>query len=579
MDITPFIARIDPAPLAVFQRLPTHWDRPRFMLAKQEGGWTPVTWGQFATEIEEIAAFLMDRGLAHGDRGAIFAPNRVQWMSAALGLQAAGGVMVPVYPASTAEQAAYILEHSDSKVVFVDTAALLSRLFAASSALGNVTTIILLDDHVDPNEVAMSAVQKGLCAPEAARTLLERMVSWSSARTKGREKLASDADIVQRNMKSIDLDAPAVMLYTSGTTGNPKGVPLTHNNVGTNGRDWIVCNGPMIDEDAVDLLWLPLSHIFGFGEACLGNTLGFTTYLSDPATVLSRLPEVKPTVFMSVPAYWEKLAMAIATEPGTEQRKAKLAALTGGRLQFCLSGGAGLKREVKELFHQCGLLIIEGYGLTETSPTLTLNRPDRFRFDSVGVPLPSVELKLAEDGEILAKGPNVFAGYHKDPEATRNAFTEDGWFKTGDVGRWTEDGFLQIIDRKKDILVTAGGKNVPPVNIELRFADDPLFTHVVVYGDGKRYLTAGVWLNYEVAKAMLGADWDDESRRDVALHNLVQQRIDKVNGQLASFETIKKFVIIPTALTVESGLLTASLKVRRKKVYEAFKHYFEGMYE
>jgi long-chain acyl-CoA synthetase len=579
MDVTPFIARIDAAPLAVFNRLPTHKDRPRFMLPKQGGGWDAVTWGQFATEIEEIGAYLIDRGVAHRDRGAVFAPNRVEWMSAALGLEAAGGVMVPVYPASTAEQAAYILEHSDSKVVFVDTPALLSRLFAASAALGNVATIVQLDDSVDTSKVAESAIEKGLCSREAAQALRERVVPWSSARAKGREVLSRDPDVVQRSMKAIDLDAPAVMLYTSGTTGNPKGVPLTHNNVGVNGRDWLVCNGPVIDEDAVDLLWLPFSHIFGFGEACLGNTLGFTTYMSDPASVLSRLPEVKPSVFMSVPAYWEKIAMSVATEPTTDKRKAKMAELTGGRFQFCLSGGAGLKREVKELFHECGVLIIEGYGLTETSPTLTLNRPDRFRFDSVGIPLPSVELKLAEDGEILAKGANVFSGYHKDPEATRAAFTEDGWFKTGDVGRWTEDGFLQIIDRKKDILVTAGGKNVPPVNIELRFADEPLFTHVVVYGDGKRFLTAGVWINEGVAKTLVGADWDEPSKRDAALHKLVQERVDKVNAQLASYESIKKFVIMPTPLTVEGGLLTASLKVRRKKVYEAFKRQFEGLYE
>jgi long-chain acyl-CoA synthetase len=579
MDVTPYIARIDPAPLAVFNRLETHRDKPRFMLPRQGGGWDAVTWGHFATEIEEIGAYLIARGIAHRDRGAVFAPNRVEWMSAALGLEAAGGVMVPVYPASTAEQAAYILEHSDARVVFVDTPALLARLFAASAALSNVETVITLDDSVDPGKVADSAVEKGLCSREAAEALRERVVLWSSARAQGRAKLAADPTVVRRSMAAIDLDAPAVMLYTSGTTGNPKGVPLTHNNVGVNGRDWLVCNGPVIDEGAVDLLWLPFSHIFGFGEACLGNTLGFTTYMSDPASVLSKLPEVKPTVFMSVPAYWEKIAMGVATEADPSKRSEKLAALTGGRFQFCLSGGAGLKREVKELFHQCGVLIIEGYGLTECSPTLTLNRLDRFRFDSVGVALPSVELKLAEDGEILAKGPNIFAGYHKDAEATRGTFTEDGWFKTGDVGRWTEDGFLQIIDRKKDILVTAGGKNVPPVNIELRFADEPLFTHVVVYGDGKRFLTAGVWINEGVAKALLGAQWDDEAGRDAALHKLVQERVDRVNAQLANYESIKKFVVMPAALTVEGGLLTASLKVRRKKVYEAFKAQFEGLYE
>jgi long-chain acyl-CoA synthetase len=259
-------------------------------------------------------------------------------------------------------------------------------------------------------------------------------------------------------------------------------------------------------------------------------------------------------------------------------RRERLAALTGGKLRFCLSGGAGLKREVKELFHECGILIIEGYGLTESSPTLTLNRPDAFRFDSVGKPLPSVQIRLAEDGEILAKGPNVFAGYHKDPSATKEAFTDDGWLKTGDVGRLTEDGFLQIVDRKKDILVTAGGKNVPPANIEIRFADDPLLAHVVVYGDGERYLVAGVWLNEQVVAAHLDGHGVHADARGAAVRALVQERIDRVNAQLASYESIKRFCVMDRPLTVEDGLLTTTLKVRRKKVYEAFREAFEGLY-
>jgi len=244
--------------------------------------------------------------------------------------------------------------------------------------------------------------------------------------------------------------------------------------------------------------------------------------------------------------------------------KKRLAELTGGKLKFCLSGGAGLKREAKDLFLASGILIIEGYGLTETSPTLTLNRPDAYRFDSVGKPIPSVELRLAEDGEILARGPNVFAGYHDDPEATRDAFTPDGWFKTGDVGRFTEDGFLQIVDRKKDILVTAGGKNVPPVNIEMRFAGDPLVSNVVVYGDGKRYLVAGVW----VTEPASDATWAK-----------VKAAVDRVNRELASYETIKKVFVEDRPLTVDGGMLTASLKVRRKKVYEAFRDRFESLYD
>jgi long-chain acyl-CoA synthetase len=286
---------------------------------------------------------------------------------------------------------------------------------------------------------------------------------------------------------------------------------------------------------------------------------------------------VKPTVFFSVPSHWEKLAIQAMHEPVPATRLEKFKAMTGGKLKFCLSGGAGLKREVKDFFYSCGALIIEGYGLTETSPTLTLNRPDAFRFDSVGKPVPSVELRLAEDGEILARGPNVFGGYHKDAEATAEAFTADGWFKTGDVGRFTEDGFLQIIDRKKDILVTAGGKNVPPANIELRFRDDPFIANVVVYGEGKKFLVAGVWLNEEAVATQL-RDVAPEGR-DAARRALVQKRLDEANAELASYETLKKFTIFTEALTVENEMLTASFKVRRKKVYEKFRESFEALYE
>jgi long-chain acyl-CoA synthetase len=355
-----------------------------------------------------------------------------------------------------------------------------------------------------------------------------------------------------------------MMLYTSGTSGNPKGVPLTHRNVSVNGADWLRVNAPLLDDAMTDLLWLPFSHIFGLGEACLGNTLGFTTTLADPATVIARLPEVAPSVFMSVPRVWEKLAAA-AQDGGSPGARERLARLTGGRLRFCLSGGAGLKRDIKDFFQQCGILLLEGYGLTECSPTLTLNRPTDYRFDSVGKPLPSVELRLADDGEILARGPSVFRGYHRDPQATAEAFTPDGWFKTGDVGRFTDDGFLQIVDRKKDLLVTAGGKNVAPANIEQRFVDDPSIAHVVVYGDAKPYLVAGIW----VADAGL----DPERAR-----SLVEARVAAVNAQLAGFERIKRFALLRPPLTVESGLLTPTLKVRRRKVYERFRDDFEGLY-
>jgi long-chain acyl-CoA synthetase len=577
MDVTPYL-ELAIAPRAVFDSLPERGTRPRFFLPTPDGDWKVVTWNAFAKQIRRCAMFLAVVGMKSGDRGAVYSPNRVEWMSAALALEAAGGVIVPVYPANTAEQAAYVVKHSDAKVVFVDTPLLLGRIFEAWSDYDSALRIVLFDDALDAASVLAALRAKGKKVPTYAQ-VERKLVRWSDALRIGQAADEEQPGEFERMMGSVSLDQPGMMLYTSGTSGNPKGVPLTHRNVGVNGMDWLKSNASLIDENAIDVLWLPMSHIFGFGEVCLGNTLGFTTYMCEPPQALAKLAEVRPSVFMSVPSLWEKIATAVTLEPDADRRKAKLVELTGGHLRFCLSGGAGLKREVKETFYEHGILIIEGYGLTETSPTLTLNRPDAFRFDTVGKPLPSVELRLAEDGEIMARGPSVFGGYHKDPAATKECFTEDGWFKTGDVGRFTDDGFLQIVDRKKDILVTAGGKNVPPANIELRFQDDPLLAHVVVYGDAKRFLTAGVWLNDDAVNAQLAADGVSPDVRAEAVQALVQRRIDRVNAELASYETIKKFAIMTRPLTVVNGLLTATLKVRRKKVYEAFKAELEALYE
>ncbi|HEU0035758.1 MAG TPA: long-chain fatty acid--CoA ligase [Kofleriaceae bacterium] len=543
MDVTPLLD-LQPAPRAVFERLATHRQRARFHV-RQAGAWQPVTWGQYALQIRGVARWLVEHDLDAGDRVAIFAHNSVAWASAAIGIQTAGGVFVPIYPASTPEQVAYILDHCEARFVLVAGRDQIDRLERARAMLRRPPDVIDLDAcawapdaQVDDDGSIRAAALRDRAAPT----------------------------LVDARLGALALDATAQLLYTSGTSGNPKGVPLTHRNVGRNGADWLVCNAPLIDEGQRDLLWLPMSHIFGFGELCVGNTLGWETYLASPADVLDLLPEVAPDVFFSVPAYWEKIARAIQAGPNTDDaRREALRRVTGGRLRFCLSGGAGLKVEIKQLLHDAGVLIIEGYGLTETSPTLTLNRPDTFRFDSVGKVLPSVELKLADDGEILARGENVFAGYYKDPEATAAAFTEDGWFCTGDVGRWTADGFLQIIDRKKDILVTAGGKNIPPANIEAKFVDDPVIERVVVYGDARPYLVAAVWVRPDVPAGERAA--------------LVAARIDEINAQLARHETIKRFVLCDTPLTVEGGLLTSSLKLRRKAVYAALQHELESLYE
>ena len=529
IDIAPLL-ELRPAPFAVFDRLATHKHRARFHVRNGGNAWQPVTWGQFAAQIRGVARWLIEREVEPGDRVAIYAPNSVAWAAAALGAQTAGAVFVPIYPASTTEQLAYIVNHAEIRVLFVAGGDQITRVERAGSQIVHTVDVAELDES-----------------------------TWRAAAARD----AAAPTLVDARLGALDLDAPAQMLYTSGTSGNPKGVPLTHRNVGVNGADWLVCNQPLLEEGDRDLLWLPMSHIFGFGELCVGNALGWETYLASPADVLDLLPEVAPQVFFSVPTYWEKIARAIQAAPPAARAEA-LRRVTGGRLRFCLSGGAGLKVEIKERLHEHGVLVIEGYGLTETSPTLTLNRPGEFRFDAVGKPLPSVELKLADDGEICARGPNVFAGYYKDADATAAAFDADGWFHTGDIGRWTEDGFLQIIDRKKDILVTAGGKNIPPANIEAKFVDDPVIERVVVYGDARPFLVAAVWVRPEVPADERG--------------HVVTRRIEQVNGELARHETIKRFFIADLPLTVDNGTLTSSLKLRRKAVYTQLQARFEALY-
>ncbi len=522
-----------PAVASVFEQLDIRGPQPRFMVGS-DGVWSPVTWQAFADGTRDVAGWCDRIGIEPGDRVAVFAHNRVEWATAAMGIQAVGAVLVPIYGSSPKSAAAYILAHAGAKAVFVDA-----------------TTV---EDCPRQPGLHVASVDPSLDVPG--------VTSWSALRAEGAARVAAEPSWLEDRLASIDIDAPHLMLYTSGTTGAPKGVPLTHRNSQVNSRDWIDVLRPLLTPGQdVDLLWLPMSHIFGFGELCMGNTLGWTSWMSSPADALKDLPNVAPSIFFSVPRYWEKLSEGVIDAPSADVARARLDASTGGRLRLCLSGGAGLDVRVKEAFRSAGTLIVEGYGLTETSPTLTINRPADYRFDAVGKPLPSVELRLETDGEILARGDSVFSGYFGDAAATERAFTEDGWFRTGDLGRLTDDGFLQIVGRKKEILVTAGGKNVPPANIEQRFAGDPVVAQLVVYGDAKPYLVAGVWL-------APGAAAED-----------VQARVDVVNAELGRWEQIKRFAIIDTPMTVEEGLLTASLKLRRKHVYDRFRSTFEALYE
>ncbi len=548
-------------------------DTPRCMIPAEGGQWKAVTWGEMARRIECIAAFLIGRGVNKDLKAAVLAATRLEWGLAGLGLLAARGVLVPVYPSLAGDPLTHILSHSDTRVLFLENAEQLDRVLRVWDSLAIETLVVF-----DPVDARARALAAGLDPDRlAAQTF-----SLRQAESIGADVLRREPGLVEERVASLRLDDVGLLVYTSGTTGMPKGVLLTHRNVGVNGEDWVTVNGPLLHEGDLDILWLPMSHIFGWGQFCLGNQLGFLTYFSGPAKALEHLAALSPNVFMSVPAYWEKLAQAARAVPGNEQaRCAELHRLTGGRLTFCLSGGAGLGRDVKEFFKAAGIMIIEGYGLTECSPTLTMNRVDDYDFDSVGKPFPRVRIRLAPDGEILAKGENVFAGYYKDEAATAAMFDAEGWLKTGDLGCFNERGFLRIIGRKKEILVTSGGKNIPPQNIELRFRNDSLISQVVVYGDGKKYLTALVDINEQTARAFLAEAGELESgsiRGHPLIRRLVGERIAEVNRGLAPFETIKDFVIAAEPLTVESGMLTPSLKIRRARVYESHRAALESLY-
>lgn len=526
-------------------------DLPRFYPSPQS---QPITWRAYADDVLSLAGYLTLQGVPPSTKMAILGQTSYAWCVAYSAIQSVRGIVVPIYPASPAESIQYFLDHSDTKILFCDSH-FLSVL--APLDLQQLQQVILLD-KVNTSDLSVP------------------VLSLTHALTQGQPHQPAAMDILT-TASSKDL---ATIIYTSGTTGLPKGVMLDHANLQSSAADWIALNGPHMPPHAVDLHWLPLAHAFGIGAIMLGNRLGWETWLTNPKDVLSLLPTVKPHLFLSVPAYWEKI-YGLMQQAGGVDMKTNFATVTGGRLTFGLSGGAGLKKEIKEGFYQVGLLLIEGYGLTECSPTLTMNRRDHFNFDSVGVPYPSVQIQLAEDGEILAKGPNIFKGYYKNDTATQEAFTADGWFKTGDVGRWLEGGFLQIIDRKKEILVTSGGKNIPPQNIERQFQDNPYIEHLVVYGDGKKYLTALVTLHPQPVRDALNEPdlpWADLLATE-PLQQMVKAQIQQVNARLASYETIKKYWICPQPLTVEDHLLTSSFKIRRKAIYEKYGSRMDLLYD
>ncbi len=547
-----------------------------------------------------VAGGLAALGLDRGDRVAILSENRPGWAIADYGCLLGGFVDVPVYSTLIASQVAYILGDAGVKVVFASSPEQVSKALEAAEEAGLDLTVV--------------AFEPG--APES-----RRVVGWDDLLARGREFLSASpaAAFRSRALETTPADL-ATVLYTSGTTGPPKGVMLTHGNLYSN--VWACSDVLDVGADDVTLSFLPLSHVLQRMVDYLLLTSGCTiAYARDIRNVAEDLKVVRPTVAVSVPRLYEKVynkvqetggvrarlvawATSVAEQwadavleggPGGAMLKAshaladrlvyrKIRAGVGGRLRWFVSGGAPLEPDIARFFFAVGLPILEGYGLTETSPVTNVNPPDAIRIGTVGPPVPGTEVRIAEDGEILVRGPQVMKGYYKNPEATAEVVDAEGWFRTGDVGELTAEGYLRITDRKKDIIVTAGGKNIAPQPIENRLKTNRFVEQVVMVGDKRKFPALLLVPAFDVLEAWArGQGVPSGDRRalleDPAVQAHMEREVREHLGELSSFETPKKIALLDREFTIEDGTLTPSLKVRRRVVQDELRSVIDRFYD
>jgi len=565
--------------------------------------WVPITWGQFGDGARRVASFLIDEGIKPGDHVGIWAGNRAEWHTADAAILLIGGCPVPVYQTLSADQAQYVLNHSETRVVVVENEAILARVLEERDQLPHLRRVVVMEGVEDPS-------------PDGF------VVPWRRALTAGQESVPRNGSEIDRRSSQTQLDDVVTLIYTSGTTGPPKAVMLTHNNIAASaeGLAGIVEVGP---DDRV-LSYLPLAHIAErmvseFRSYRYGNA---TWFLDGLPNLGSRLREVRPTHFFGVPRVWEKMAAQLRKQiaagsplkralaqwairtgrrasdlrergervPRGLQRRldladrlvlAKLRAALGfDDVRILASGAAPIDPEVLRFFRSMGLEICEVYGQSENTGSTTLNRPGRSRIGTVGEVYPGNEVRIAEDGEILVRGGVVFPGYLHNPEATA-ATLVDGWLQTGDVGEFDADGFLRITDRKKDLIITAGGKNISPTNIENALGSHALIGHAVAIGDRRPYMTALLTLDAEEAPAIAAQRGWPTDTRAMAEHPAVlaelQSHVDAVNAKLSNVEQVKRFTIIADQFTVDEEL-TPTMKVKRKVVTEKYAEDIDALY-
>jgi long-chain acyl-CoA synthetase len=515
---------------------------------KKHGLYHDVTWNQYRADTLACAAALIDAGVAPGDRVGLLSENRVEWLVADMGLLAAGAINVPPHAPLAAKQVQFQLADAGVSWLFVSTPEQLAKVRQVRGELPAL---------------------RGVVAFDGGRSGGAR--SWAGFLQRGRQVLAQTATELARREAALGLDDLATIMYTSGTTGNPKGVMLTHGNLLTNAAASLEASPH--GDDAILLSWLPYSHIYArtidHYQTLLAGTL---ICLAESAeTVVQDLADVRPTHLTAVPRFYEKVLAAVAS-PNPEKTASRLRAIFGPRIDWLSVGGAPLPVSVGEAYHAAGLLLLQGYGLTESSPVISFNRRHKFKIDSVGLPIPGVEVAIAPDGEILTRGPHVMKGYWNNPAATAEAL-RDGWLYTGDLGRIDADGFLTITGRKKEIYVLSNGKKVVPAYLEGLLLADKCIDQAVVSGEGRNFLTAVIVPHWENLRRLLreeGMTIDSEPEETLARHAgvqaLLKKRIDAALADVSSSEQVKKFVVRPKPFSLADDELTVSLKLRRKVV-------------
>jgi long-chain acyl-CoA synthetase len=525
---------------------------------KAHGLYHDVSWDRYLADAHACAAALLAHGVRPGDRVGLLAENRLEWLLADMGILAAGAVNVPAHPTLSARQLAEQFAHAEISWLFVAGTALYAKVRDLPRQVAGLHGVVLFD-RVPGADVP----------------------TWPAFLLEGRRALARLGGELDQRITRLGRDDLATLMYTSGTTGNSKGVMLTHGNLLSNALSMVT--GAGVSDDAIVLSWLPYSHIYGrLVDHYLTLAAGATLCLAErQETLLENLQEIRPTNFSAVPRFYEKVLAAVSAAGPAEARQ-RLRQLFGPRIEWLNSGGAPLPLHVAQAYTDAGLVLLQGYGLTETSPVITFNRKDANRLGTVGQPVPGVEVRIAPDGEILTRGPHVMKGYWKDPQATAETI-RDGWLHTGDLGHLDADGYLTITGRKKDLLVLSNGKKVVPAQLEGLLAADECIDQALVYGEGRSYLTALIVPRFDALRAAArarGIDEPDDARlvQHPDVQALMLARVQAALADLASHEQVQRIVLLPRPFTQEADEMTVSLKLRRGVIFQKYAPLLEALY-